>query len=190
MSPLSFLILEYFVFLLIDLIRDLSCFPWRTSIWIHWFFSRIFFFIFFLWFFTSPLLLLSDSCLFSYEKDEVIGERSFLFSKIGSWYHQFCSVTQYSVQSLSHVWLFATPWTAAHQASLSITDSQNLLRPISIESVMPSNHSLLTPSPTTFNLFQHQGLFKWVSCSHQVAKVLKFQLQHQSFQWIFRTDFL
>ena len=40
------------------------------------------------------------------------------------------------------------------------------------------------------NLSQHQGLFKWVSSSHQVAKVLEFQLQHQSFQWIFRTDFL
>ena len=46
------------------------------------------------------------------------------------------------------------------------------------------------PSPPAFNLFQHQGLFKWVSSSHQVAKVLEFQLQHQSFQWIFRTDFL
>ena len=50
--------------------------------------------------------------------------------------------------------------------------------------------SSLAPSPPTFNLSQHQGLFKWVSSSHQVAKVLKFQLQHQSFQWIFRTDFL
>ena len=48
-----------------------------------------------------------------------------------------------SVQSLSHVWLFATPWTAAHQASLSITDSQNLLKPMSVESVMPSNHLVL-----------------------------------------------
>ena len=45
-----------------------------------------------------------------------------------------------SVQSLSHVWLFATPWTAAHQASLSITNSQSLLKLMSIESVMPSNH--------------------------------------------------
>ena len=41
-----------------------------------------------------------------------------------------------------------------------------------------------------FSLSQHQGLFKWVSSLHQVAKVLEFQLQHQSFQWIFRTDFL
>ena len=45
-----------------------------------------------------------------------------------------------SVQSLSHVWLFATPWTAAHQASLSIINSQSLLKPMSINSVMPSNH--------------------------------------------------
>ena len=48
-----------------------------------------------------------------------------------------------SVQSLSHFWLFATPWTAAHQASLSITNSWNLLKLMSIESVMPSNQLIL-----------------------------------------------
>ena len=48
-----------------------------------------------------------------------------------------------SVQSLSHVQLFASPWTAAHQASLSITISQSLLKLMSIESVMPSNHLIL-----------------------------------------------
>ena len=48
-----------------------------------------------------------------------------------------------SVQSLSHIWLFAAPWTAAHQASLSITNSQSLLKLMSIESVMPSNHLIL-----------------------------------------------
>ena len=47
------------------------------------------------------------------------------------------------------------------------------------------SHPLLSPSPATFNLSQHQGLYKWVNSSHQVAKVLEFQLQHQSFQWIF-----
>jgi len=52
-----------------------------------------------------------------------------------------------------------------------------------------SSYPLLSPSPA-FNLSQHQGLFQWVSSSHQVDKVLEFQLQHQSFQWIFRTDFL
>ena len=53
-----------------------------------------------------------------------------------------------------------------------------------------SSHPLSSPSPPAFNLSQHQGLFKWVSSSHQVAKVLEFLLQHQSFQWIFRIDFL
>ena len=48
-----------------------------------------------------------------------------------------------SVHSFSHVWLFATPWTAAHQASLSITNSQSLVKHVSIESVIPSNHLIL-----------------------------------------------
>ena len=49
---------------------------------------------------------------------------------------------------------------------------------------------LLSPSLPTFNLSQNQSLFKWVRSSHQVAKVLEFQLQHQSFQWTPRTDLL
>ena len=61
--------------------------------------------------------------------------------------------------------------------------------PLSCDVIQPP-HPLSSPSLPTFNLFQHQGLFKWVSSSHQVAKVLEFQLQHQCFQWIFRTDFL
>ena len=52
------------------------------------------------------------------------------------------------------------------------------------------SHPLSSPSPPALNLSQHQDLFKWVNSLHQVAKVLEFQLQHQSFQWIFRTDFL
>ena len=49
-------------------------------------------------------------------------------------------------------------------------------------------HPLSSPSPPALNLSQHQGIFKWVSFCHQVAKVLEFQLQHQSFQWTPRTD--
>ena len=55
--------------------------------------------------------------------------------------------------------------------------------------VIQSSHPLSSPSPT-FNLSQHQDVLRWISSLHQVAKVLKFQLQYQSFQWIFRTDFL
>ena len=56
------------------------------------------------------------------------------------------------------------------------------------DAIQPS-HPMSSPSPA-FNLSQHQGLVQWVHSSHQVAKVLEFQLQHQSFQWTFRTDFL
>ena len=94
--------------------------------------------------------------------------------------------TREALQSLSRVQLFAIPWTAAQQASLSFTISLSLLRLMSTESVMPSNHLILCypPSPLALNLFQ------WVGSLHQVVKVLEFQLQHQSFQWIFRTYLL
>ena len=57
------------------------------------------------------------------------------------------------------------------------------------DAIQPS-HPLLSPSPPALNLSKHQGLLQWVSSSHQVAKVLEFQLQHQSFQWIPRTNLL
>ena len=84
-----------------------------------------------------------------------------------------------SAQSLSCVRLFVTPWTAARQTSPSITNYRSPPRPMSIELVMPSNHHILCHlSPPSFNLSWHQGPFKWVSSSHQVAKVLESQLQH------------
>ena len=95
-----------------------------------------------------------------------------------------------SSQSLSHVQLFATPWTAACQASLSITNSQSLLKLMSIGDAIQPSHPLSSPSPPVFSISQHQGLFTWVSSLNQVAKVVELQLQHQSFQWLFRTDFL
>ena len=65
-----------------------------------------------------------------------------------------------TVQLLSHFQPFVTPWTAAWQASLSITNSQSLLKLLSIESVMPSSHLILCrPSLPASNLSQHQGLF-------------------------------
>ena len=57
------------------------------------------------------------------------------------------------------------------------------------DAIQPS-HPLLTPSPLSFNLSQHQSLFKLVCSSHQEVKVLEFQLQHQSFQWTPKTDLL
>ena len=83
-------------------------------------------------------------------------------------------------QLLNGIQLFATPWIVAYQASLSFSISQSLL--LSIESVMPFTRPLLSPSPSAFNLSQHQGLIQGVVSSHQVARVLELQLQHQSFQ--------
>ena len=78
------------------------------------------------------------------------------------------------VHSLSRVWLFVT-WTAVCQASLSITNSWSLLKLMTIKSVMSSNYLILC-HPLLFlplNLSQQQGLFQWLSSSHQVAKVLR-----------------
>ena len=55
------------------------------------------------------------------------------------------------------------------------------------EDIQPS-HPLSLPSPLALNLYQYQGLFQWISSSHEEAKVLKLQLQHQSFQWLFKVD--
>ena len=67
-----------------------------------------------------------------------------------------------SVQSLSHVQLFATPWTTACQSSPSITNSWSLPKLMSIDviDVIQPSHPLSSPSPPALNLFQHQGLFK------------------------------
>ena len=95
------------------------------------------------------------------------------------------------VESLSSVWLFVMPWTAAHQASLSFTIFQSLLKFMPIELVMLSSHLILSStSPPALNLSQHQGLLEWVSSSHQVAKVMELHLQRQSLQWTFRVVLL
>ena len=70
-------------------------------------------------------------------------------------------ILDFVVQSVSHVQLFRTPWTAAHQASLSFTVSQSVLRLMSIELMMPSNHLILCCSPPpALNLSQHQDLLQ------------------------------
>ena len=78
----------------------------------------------------------------------------------------------------------STPGLPVHHQLLELTQT-HVHR---VSDVIQPSHSLSSPSPPTFNLSQHQGLYKCVSSLHQVAKVLEFQLQ--SFQWIFKTDFL
>ena len=108
-----------------------------------------------------------------------------LFCPIGL----FILVPVVVVQSLICVQLFVTPWTAECQASLSFATSQSLLKHIHwVADAIQSSCPLSPLSPPAFNLSQHQGLFRWVSSSHHMAKVLELQLQ--SFQRIFRVDFL
>ena len=82
-----------------------------------------------------------------------------------------------SVQSLSRVRLFVTPWIAARQASLSITNSRSLLTHIHrVHDAIQPSHPLSSPSTPAPSPSQHQSLFQWVNSSHEVAKVLEFQL--------------
>ena len=95
------------------------------------------------------------------------------FSSVAQSCLTLCDVMDRSMPGLPvHHWLLESTQTRVQKAS---------------DAIQPS-HLLSSPSPPALNLSQHQGLFQWVSSSHQVAKVLKFQLQHQSFQWTPRTD--
>ena len=98
---------------------------------------------------------------------------------------QFSSVAQ-SCPTLCDPVNHSTPGLPVHHQLLEFT--QTHVHWVG-DAIQPS-HPLSSPSPPALNLSQHQGLFQWVSSSHQVAKVLEFQLQPQSFQWIFRTDLL
>ena len=80
----------------------------------------------------------------------------------------------------------STPGLPVHHQLLEFT--QTHVHWVS-DAIQPS-HPLLSPSPPALILSQHQSLFTWVSSSHQVAKLLEFQLQHQSLQWTPRTEFL
>ena len=122
------------------------------------------------------------------------------------------AVVKVKVKALSHVQLFATPWTISVQFSSvaqlcpALCDSMDRSSPgLPVHHQLPESpqthvhwvgdaiqpsHPLLSSSPPDFSLSQHQGLFKWVRALYQVAKVLEFQLQHQSVQWTPRTDLL
>ena len=98
---------------------------------------------------------------------------------------QFSSIDQ-SCPTLYNPMKCSTPGLPVHHQLPESTQSHV---PRVSDAIQPS-HPLLSPSPPALNLSKHQGLFQWVISSHQVAKVLEFQLQHQSFHWTPRTDLL
>ena len=106
------------------------------------------------------------------------------FSVVLFFFFNFSSSLQLLFRHLCHAQLFVTPSTVACQALLSSTISQSLLKVMSIESAMLSNHLIRChPFSFFFNFSQYQGLFQQVGSSHLVAKVLEIQFHQQSFQW-------
>ena len=136
--------------------------PFENTKWLQKYSSRIFSFSFFQ--ICSPLM----KSIYSWKISSPVAPNT----------NSFLWVQFSSVQSLSCVQLFVTPWTAACQASLSTTNSRSSLR-LNVhrvsDAIQPS-HPLSSPSPPAPNPSQHQGLFQWVNSSHEVAKVLEFQL--------------
>ena len=102
-----------------------------------------------------------------------------LCNKYGNIYIQFSSVTQLCLTLCDPMDCSMPGLPVHHQLPES---TQTHVHWVS-DAIQPS-HPLLSPSPPALNLSQHQGLFQWVSSSNKVAKVLEFQLQHQSFQWM------
>ena len=177
---------------------------------LHFFISRLFFW-FSLWFLhwnISPLIVcfLVSMCLwgfFSCYCRLLYFFLQLIFSLISLWSEKMLSIISIF---LNLVRLFFTSVQFRHSVV------SNSLRPHELQHTRPPcpsptpgvtqthvhrvsdaiqpSHPLLSLSPPAFNLSQHKGLFKWVSSSHQVAKVLEFQLQHESFQCIFTNDFL
>jgi len=98
---------------------------------------------------------------------------------------QFSSVTQ-SCPTLCDPMDCSTPGLPVHHQLWEFTQTHVHL----VDDAIQPSHPLSSPSPPAPNPSQHQSIFKWISSSHQIAKVLKFHLQHQSFQWTHETDLL
>ena len=125
-----------------------------------------------------------ENCVYTNREGVVVGR----IGKLGLIHIQYCSV-QFSCSVMSNsLWPHGLQhaWLPCPSPTLRATQTHVH----HVGDVIQSSHPLSSLSLPTFHLSQHQGLFQWVSSSHQVTKVLELQLQHQSFQWIFRSDFL
>ena len=115
-----------------------------------------------------------------YGTDKIVGNLWTLTESV-----QFSSVAQ-SCPTLCDPTTCSTRGLPVHHQLLESTQTHVHW----VDDAIQPSHPLSSPSPPALNLSHHQGLFKWVSSSHEVAKVLEFQLQHQSYQWTPRTELL
>ena len=111
--------------------------------------------------------------------------------KVQRWVFLLTTVKFSSVRSLIHVRLcdtmdYSRPGLPVHHQLLEFTQ----IHVHRVGDAIQPSHPLSSPSLPAFNLSQHRGLLQWVNSSQHVVEVLEFHLKHQSFQWIFRTDFL
>ena len=120
-------------------------------------------------------------------------KKNFWILTIGKW------TASQALSHLIHTWTLSVQFSSVAQSCPTLCNPMNSSTPgLPVQHQLPEStqthfhwvsdanqpsHPLSSPFPPTLNLSQHQGLFQWVSSSHQVAKVLKFQLQHKSFQW-------
>ena len=140
---------------------------------ILFFFSLKLSFVLTSWFAYSDLWFKSLLILNYTVKAAFTLSTAFQFSSVAQLCPTLCDTMNHSTPGFPvRHWLLEFTQTHVHQVG---------------DAIQPS-HPLSFPFPPALNLSQHQGLFKWVSSSYQVAKVLEFQLQHQSFQWTPRTD--
>ena len=128
---------------------------------------------------------LTSSSKCSRQNRKEFGSKSQGYSTLQLSSAQFSSVAQ-SCPTLCDPMNRSTPGLPVHH-QLPESTQTHVHR---VDDAIQPSHPRSSPSPPALNLSQHQGLFQWVSSSHQVAKVLEFQLQHQSFQWTPRTDLL
>ena len=140
------------------------------------------------WMDKEVVIHIHNGILLSYEKEHIWVSCNEV-DKIGIYYME-------EVQSLSRVWLFVTPWTETHLTSLSITNSQSLLKLMSIKSVMASiqpSHLLSSPSPPAFNLLssiKRPASGSFPRSQFLTSGVQSIEASASVFQWIFRTDLL
>ena len=129
--------------------------------------------------FSVRMVMNSQICAFS--QSPRVGPVFFMcFSSV-----QFSSVVQ-SCPTLCNPMNRSTPGIPVHHKLPEFTQTHAHR----VSDAIQTSHPLSSPSSPVPNPSQHQGLFQWVNTSHEVAKVLEFQLQHQSFQWTPRTDLL
>ena len=135
---------------------------------------------------SMPCILMADSCFCSAEINTTLWSNyPPNKKKLKNKSILVCSVTK-SCPTLYNTMNCSMPGLPVHHQLPESTQTHIHW----VGDAMQPSHPLSSPSPPALHLSQHQGLFKWVSSSHQVAKVSEFQLQHQSFQWTPRTDLL